>query len=381
MSLIVRQSKKTPKTVITVSKSSRPATNSSSRRPRRRNGPASSRGGGAAKAAADYADTISDPFEHGGVPLGYDCFLPTTQITSVVRGSFVVNATDGSFSIAAMPDNQSLVSVANGLIGAARTSSWTVLPATNAANVVLNFREGRTVSLGLRAFALFPETSAPGVLYAGTTADLSYNDFAGKTGSFFRDLPGSRLGIGTKGAIATGRPYDNDAFAFYPTCISGFAAVGIPAFTCPYIVGEGFPVTTRIYYEVSHNIEGIASSAVAGSLAVPSDDSPPNTTTATYYPTPGTLLEAASRLFSPSIVMDAADVAVNVGLGFAANGRRGALAAAAQSVRSAMGRGRNFASGYSQARGRESTVMIEEMQGDAMPPSQRSGGFVSVRRI
>jgi hypothetical protein len=314
-----------------------------------------------------YTNTLNDPFDYAGVPLGYDCFLPTTLSAAYVRSSLVVNA-DGSFALSFMPDPSNMVQPFNGTASASHTGPWQ--SAANISSLTGNFREGRVVSGGLRCFALFPETAAPGVLFSGTAPDMTRVIYQGVTTNNLSGLPGSRIGIGSKGAVTTIRPYDNGSFEFFNANITGLPVDGIPYMTSSYICGLGFPVGTVIWYEAILNIECIAVTS-SGSSAVPADDMAAPTAASSFFPTVGQLYSAAQQYLSPSVIMDGIDATASL-----VTGNYGRAANSLSRAAMGMGSGRNFNS-FSQRRSRENTVAIEEMEMDAQPSSSR--GYVRVR--
>lgn len=315
---------------------------------------------GASSFLRSYTCSLNDPFEYPGVPLGYDCYLPSSLFTAYKRGSFVVDAVSGSFSIVMMPDIINFVSPSSAAIATARGSTY--LSADNATSIATQFAECRVISGGLRMFALFPETSAPGVLFSGSAVDQSSNSWAGFATNNIRDLAGSHLGIGTKGASATIRPYDNGSFEFFTFPISGYSATTIPYMTSVYMAGQGFPVGTTIWYEAILNLEGLSKTS-SFSTGTPVDESA-TPTGSTWFPTPGSLFTAAQNYLSPQIIMDASMAALQAS--------SGNYAGAARSL-SRIGSGSNVRNAWAQRQGRENSVVIEEMKDDAM-------GFVGVSR-
>jgi len=306
---------------------------------------------------SSYAATLDDPFECGPVPLGYDCFLPTALGSAYQRGSFLTNA-DGSFSTVLFPDFVNMVQSSNGAHGALHAGAFS--SATNLASIQANFSEVRIVSGGVRLFVCFPETSAPGVLFAGTTPDLSVSGYQGLSTDSLTGLPGSHLGIGNRGACATIRPYDNGSFEFFSLPVSGYAAATIPYMTAAYIAGINFPATSLVWYEAILNFEGISKTATSSSV-VPSDDQAPPSL-ADYFPTPGNLWTAIRSQLTPAVIMD--------GLGAGAQLMRGnragaALYAGKAASRLILGSGQNFNTNFVQRASRENSLIVEEMKEDA----------------
>jgi hypothetical protein len=311
---------------------------------------------------SSYTKTLNDPFEYGGVPLGYDCFLPTSQLAGYIRNSLIVNA-DGSFSLALFPSISNMLQVQNGPSGSTHTNLFG--PATNSLGITSNVIESRVVSGGIRCFALFPETSASGVLFGGTVPDFTQSNYQAQSTLSLTQLPGSHIGIGTKGMTATIRPYDNGSFEFFGQNTNGYTSTGIPYMTSAYICGLGFPIGTVVWYEAILNIEGIAQTNPA-SILPPSDDVAAPTM-ASFFPTPGALFTAAQSYLSPPVILDGIDAAVS----YASGNPLRAAAAAGRVARNLIGSGSNYNRAVRQ-RSTESRVMIEEMKEDAMPNSATS---------
>jgi hypothetical protein len=282
------------------------------------------------------------------------------MVVSTVRTSGIVNAVDGSFSIVAYPSCKFQTSFSNALNNVGRSTSLTSFDGNSAINIAANFLEGRAVCGGLRAFALFPDTSAPGVLFAGSTADLTYTDFGAVSTNTLSQYPGSRLGIGNRGALSTMRPYDNGSYEFFTWPIAGYSATGIPYMTSVYIAGLGFPIGTVIWYESILYIEALAKS-VTGSAATPIDEPlPSNLAASNWFATPGQLLSAAQAYVTPSVIMDAVDATSSLARG----DYRGAAMKAARSFgRHSMGSGKVW-NKANVGQARQSSVVIEEMKDD-----------------
>lgn len=309
-----------------------------------------------------YANTLNNPFEYPGVPLGYDCFLPTTQVSGYNRGTFAVSS-DGSFSLVVFPSAGAFFQSDNSTVTTPHTGAFGT-PA-NFSAIQNAIDESRVVSCGLRCFVTFPATSASGVIYSGTAPDLNISQYQAFDTQTMASLPGSRIGIGTEGAQVHTRPYDNASFEFFAGNTNGFNSTSIPYHTSGYIVGTGFPAGSTVYYEAVINLEGIARTSVS-SMAVPSDDAAAPTL-ASYFPTPGQLFTAAQRLLSPSVILDGIDMAA----GMAHPNTATMLGAATGSVRRLMGLGGHGRwNQFVQQRGRESSVVIEEMKDDATRPSR-----------
>lgn len=309
-----------------------------------------------------YVRTVSDPFEYGPVPLGYGTFLPTTMATAFLRGSISVNA-DGSFALVFFPDAQAIVQPCATPYTSPH-SAVAFLPTANAASILSNFREGRVVSGGMRAIALFPETSAPGIMGSGITADQNLSDFNTHTTKSLFDLPATKLGFGSRGASVTTRPYDLGGYEMFANPVSGYASTVLPYHSAGYIVGQGFPAATVIWYECILNIEGLARSSV-NSVGTPADMMDRSSFLSSIYSAPERLYSAAMNLVSPAVIMDAS---LGAATGFVAGGAPGAASGLLRSVARSFGGGTHITrhlNSVQQQRGRENThVIVEEEKAD-----------------
>jgi len=304
-----------------------------------------------------YVNTVCDPWEHGPLKLGYDCMVDTVLATGYFRSSMTVNATDGSFALVGLPSSASCVLTYNsGLASATNTP----LGCTNFNAINQQFATARVVSGGLRAFALFPETSSPGVLWAGIIPAIQYSSLNTLTTSSFNSLPGAEIGIGTKGARSCFLPVDNSSFQFSSLTIGSYitnSGVTMPS-AIPFIMGQGFPVGTVIWYEFIINLEGLENSS--NTLTVGINPEAPSDVAANYFATPERLFSAAKAIMGSTTVMDGVQ---NLAGHFNPNVGR-----AIGSVRSAFAGGRNLrnsimASGRDAARiGAQNSVIIEEMK-------------------
>lgn len=304
---------------------------------------------------AAYLATLRDPWENPPIKLGYLSCTPTVLATATARSSLTVNA-DGSFALALQPSVKNMILTNN---AGNAVATWTGLDAANRAAITAQFMEARIVSGGLRAFALFPETSASGVLFAaavptnGTTLQLT-------TATGLSGYPSSELGIGTRGARAVMTPVDVDAAVFHAEISdgTGYSGAFFPV-TTPYICGLGFPVGTVIWYEAVLNLEGIPNALLGASstIGLDSDLAP---TLQDRLPNFESAARAARALLGNAAVMDAA-----VGLGGLIHPGIGVAMSATRSV---FGQGRHFrqaqlvAGASEAAHGRQNSIVIEEMK-------------------
>lgn len=306
--------------------------------------------GPATRFLRDYANTLNDPWEFPGVPLGYDCFLPTSQAAVYARSSIPVG-TDGAFSIVFTPSAANLVSTTSALQAA--TPVYTNVPAANNGSVINNFSEARVVSGGLRVMALFPATAAAGVLFSGTTVDQSLSSLTLLSIDTLSQLPNSKLGIGSRGALCTTRSYDNAGYEFFNFPLIGYTNTALPFQSMGYICGKGFPAGTVIWYEAVLNLECVAKSS-AFSSAIPSDEKAASSA-ASFFATAGQLFSSVQDYLHPVTVMDGIDLSYQLASGNMQGAARAALR---------LGTGRNVQSAASNAQrqGRQNTVLIEEMK-------------------
>jgi hypothetical protein len=302
---------------------------------------------------ASYRDTLLDPWEFGPLTMGYDCMVNTVLATGYRRSSFTVNA-DGSFGLVFFPACGSSVLVNNAGLGLA---TWTASSLSNASTIVAQGNEGRVVSAGLRAFALFPSTSASGVLAAGSMGSNTTGVITTYTPQNLFDLPSSKLGFGGSGARAVSLPIDSDSFTFYTAPVGTYGSSSYSYSSVPYIAGQGFPAGTVVWFEAVLNLELLPNVSV-NTLGIDPTSGSITETLSSVYATAERLVAAVRPLIGESaVVMDGV-----AGLATSA----ASVASAVGSVRSAFGRGRNMlAAGTNAARQSiQSTAVLEEMKED-----------------
>lgn len=314
---------------------------------------------GQRNAAMDYIKTLVDPWEYPPMKLGYDCYVPSLLGMGYLRNSLTVNA-DGSFAIAFQPSiTSSLITNVSGAAGVTWGGPFSL---TDASSVTTQMSEARVVSGGLRVMALFPATSAPGVLYTGSDTSRTLANFQAASVSSLTGLPSSEIGIGSKGSRAVFYPIDNESFKFTVSPLTSYSGSVLPYQPTLYVAGLGFPTGTVVYYEAVLNLEGLPQNS---SLSIGVDNNaaaPP--TLVDSFPSTDSLVSVVKRLIPPSVIMD--------GIGNLASGLAGMIGgplakAGVNFLTSAFSSGahvrRTLAAGASQPRhGRQNTVVIEEMK-------------------
>lgn len=202
-----------------------------------------------------YLKSLTDPFENQGVPLGFDCLVPTRISTAYIRGTASSDA-DGTLSLAVVPNATALVwSWSTGSAGTVTA----VTNATDQAAITSNFGSGRVISLGIKAYPNLAATSVPGQVSAGAIPGSNYTLLAALTPADFASFPTSHIGRGYEGGVACGRPQDITSFEFYPQLVNGTGFAGTVPFpsSIPYITFTGIGSGTTVYYEVILNFEAV----------------------------------------------------------------------------------------------------------------------------
>lgn len=251
--------------------------------------------------SASYSDALKDPFQHGPKRMGFGTMVPTVLGTAYVRGNFTVNA-DGSFGICLCPDIVNMI-ILNAAASSSSAGFTVTVPAANASALTSQMIEARITSGGVRAFALFPDTAAPGVLVAGTYTGSSRTSVVGTSTDAFFNSPSAVLGIGTKGAFATLRPIDPESYSFYSATLSGVSATVIPSWGYAQISGKAFPVGTQIWYEAVLNLEGIPTNAATSSGINQSDVMDPSLPSS-IYSNIETFARTVVELAGPPVIME-----------------------------------------------------------------------------
>jgi len=343
----------------------------SRRRNRQRTTGRSSGTNAASQYLQSYVNTLNDPFEYEALRIGFNCLVSSSLSAGFLRTSFTVNA-DGTFAVYSFPG------VGNGFLtintsGAAGTT-WTGYGAANLSSLQIDYRAARVISGGIRCFALFPETSASGVLFAGTLPISTRSALGAMSQATLANAISSHLGIGTRGATALMRPQDNDSYVFYANHINGWNVGDTSQMSVPYLCGSGFPAGTVIWVEALQNLECLASS-VSNVSSLDPDAVPMSPTASSYFPSVERMVSAVLPYLSNAAVME--------GVAYVANRIVPGSGAAVRALsRFSQGRvldsSRRSHDSWIRSRGRESSVMIEEMRDDAAAPSTRGGNWLRV---
>jgi len=252
--------------------------------------------------ALGYVRTLEDPYEFPPVKIGFNCLVPSILATGYMRYSFDVNA-DGSFSVLWKPTISDNVSVNNA--GANVTPVYTGLTSSNSAAITTQMAMARVVSGGVRLFALFPQTSAPGVLVAGSTASVAFSQMTPVTPNGMMNLSSSILGIGSHGTSVTTRPTDIAATVFGSDPLTGYVNTYIPAHTTCYIGGVNFPAGTKIWLESVINLEGLPR-PFTNAIGISSSDSVPRNDLLNSFPSFEQMITSVTSVLPSSVLMDAA---------------------------------------------------------------------------
>jgi hypothetical protein len=300
--------------------------------------------------ARTFASALIDPWEAGPMKLGFNCFTETVLATAYLRSSFVVNA-DGTFALVLVPSATGMV--LSNISGSAGVT-WVQSDASNRAAVLVQGTEGRVTSGGIRLFALFPETSAPGVLFGGLIPTTNVSLLTAMAPVSFTTLSSAEVGIGSKGARAVLLPQDPDSYVFSTPTVTGYTTTVPITSSIPFITGTSFPVGTVIWYEAVLNLELLPSVSSGSVGAMPLSSS--SDVASTHFPTPLGLWNAARPYLTSSVVMDAT---------------QGLLSMAAPRIARALGSSFGGGAGFRRAlvageqvlhQNRRSTIMLEEMK-------------------
>jgi hypothetical protein len=204
----------------------------------------------------DYIRTLNDPFAFPGVRMGFGCLIPTQLVMAYVKGTFTVNAVDGSFRVNCIPwntitgaNNGALVNIANN--GQAVAPVYTTVLSSNVGGINSQMSLGRIVSGGLRVSVKYPLTSAPGQMNAFSLA-ASSNTATTTTIQGDLGLTQAKL-VGSDQAQILYRPTDYNDMEFIN--LNGSNAVSLGSWQ-GYIDGLGFPATSVVWYEACFHIEG-----------------------------------------------------------------------------------------------------------------------------
>jgi hypothetical protein len=336
------------------------------RRPRRRRavrrtlrrGPA-----GLSSGLSEYLATLKDPFEHGPLYLGYDCFVPSFLATAYVRGGISV-ASDGSFAMALFPVCKGMVQYNTGGLS---TTTWSSTDATNLSSINNNFSQGRVVSGGIRLVANCAATSAPGTLWAGNLYDVAPGNIAFAPQTLI-NFPGTEMAIGHRGVRNVIYPEDNGAFAFTIPCVQASSVpTTVAASSAPFICGQGWPTgsNTTIYWEAVLNLECLPADTNGGIGHGEAPTSAQQSSLLREFPSTDALMGEALKYVGDPVTLDAVQ-----GLSGLASNIPGPVGAAAGVISSTIGRTRrlrNLAVGNGfRLSARSATSAIESLGNIAM---------------
>jgi hypothetical protein len=212
------------------------------------------------KEVAGYISTLENPFQNGPVHLGWGTMCGTNLATAYSRGIITTHA-DGSFALLQV-----------GIIGSATSGgvfysnagagsfAYGALPYGNATQIGYMGAEARVVSMGIRVQPMLAATSVPGLLYCGSVPASSVATMISHTPTVYSTAASAHWGDGRKGAMVTGRPSSLEAYQFHAEIMTTVGSTDTRdyGFGGSYIVGLGFPASTKIAYECVCNVELIA---------------------------------------------------------------------------------------------------------------------------
>jgi len=197
----------------------------------------------------DYINTINDPFEYGGVHLGFGCLVPSVLAFAYSRGSFAANA-DGSFMVGTMPALGTTGNFTGGSnSGATAAVTWGYGTAANNSNLAI-FSLARVISGGLRVRVGMAQTAAPGVMVGWlSSATASTTLSTANTPTQALNLPQGQLAWGSETVQVGWRPRDVADFDFQTIGTTPNSSGQL------YVAGTGFPASVTVYYEAIYHIE------------------------------------------------------------------------------------------------------------------------------
>jgi hypothetical protein len=219
-----------------------------------------------------YFNTLTNPFRHQGVKLGWGSMAPTAIQSAYLRGTITANA-DGSAALLAIPCAVGLLMTKT---AGAAVATTVRADATDAGPLDTNFTAGRVISLGIKAYPSIAATDAPGICYAGALEGQRVAILDAMTPADLASFPQGEQSIASLGASATGRPQDPRSFQFEVQAVnsSGFAAGSGTqlGFSIPFISFIGLPASAVVAYEVIMNVECMAMAEHSGAGLAITDD-------------------------------------------------------------------------------------------------------------
>lgn len=257
-----------------------------------------------------YVKTLSNPFESPPCKLGWGTMVPTNIATAYLRYTITANA-DGSFACFLNPSagtgNDPIFTNVSG----ATTATWTHQPFSNATALGQLGVSARIVSGGIKVFPQVPATAAPGIIVAGTIAEISNSTLTSLTPTNLFTYPTGKIGYGARGAMALTLPTDPDSFVFFNNSMAGFAANSTGYFqgSVPYISGLNFPASSLVYCECVINLEILPSNENVAAIQNPAIESNGEPSMLDYFPSLDHMLQSVKRLIpSASAVAEASTV-------------------------------------------------------------------------
>jgi hypothetical protein len=259
-------------------------------------------------APSGYVNTLNDPFMYPGIPLGFGCCIPTSLSSVYLKGSFAVNATDGSFSVATIPyavgtggtGLQGAI-LGTSISGASTAAAYTFQAASNNINLLTTASFGRVISGGLRVFVRYPATSAAGIMNAWPYSS-SNSSVTNSSPVFALSYPQSVM-CGKDEVTILYRPTDFGDFNFQS--LSNGALTNTLASWVGVIQGMGYPATsTTVFYEAIYHLETYATTQIVSGDIAPSMIP----TVSDYFPSVETAMKFARQHLTADVVQSASDV-------------------------------------------------------------------------
>jgi hypothetical protein len=212
------------------------------------------------KLTRQYIETLADPFEHSGVPLGFGALVQTRISTLYLRGNTAANA-DGTLALLVYPQTAGLLSIANGGSAVSFATSAAVSNATDYTAILASAGAGRVISAGIKAYPNLAATASPGQCAVGSIPGSTFALSQALTPADLIVFPTSHIGKGYEGGVACGRPQDTDSFSFYPQMVNATGFLTTTPLPCsiPYVSFSGIGNATTVFYEVVVNIEYVES--------------------------------------------------------------------------------------------------------------------------
>jgi hypothetical protein len=266
--------------------------------------------GGGAAITSQYLASLSDPFDHEPPPLGFGTMVQTNQFTGYFRQSTPIQA-DGSFALLWLPTTGTNLSVFYNNALSTATPNWTALGNyPNTVTIQGSVRESRVISGGIRALVMYPQTSAPGVLFSGLCPVTSQADFTlpANNTNVLCNANFMHLGPAAKGTEVCFRPIDFTDYEMSLQTTIGFPSPNTDIHSALFICGQNFPVgaANRVWVEAVINIEGIPNESLGlGGLQLnTSGDAAPVSTVSDENPSADSLWSKVKSSIQEPYVFD-----------------------------------------------------------------------------